>query len=278
MIGDYAFSLCKNLMSVTISGSTELIGEGAFEGCEKLVSLTIAEGVKTMEITYLKPLQNLLTLYNNAQNKRDAKAQFQLAEMLLRSKKPSAEKTAVEWLQKASKQGSADARFALGCCCETGTGVRKNCRQAVEWYKLVDDAIFDWFYTHKDPIEDAVREVIRQYDEDEEFAAALDEMIENDRQEDSFEADLAAAENGDAEAQNRLGHRYYYGRDVEMDREKAVYWYTRSAEQGYDAGIAHLAWHYETEKNYMEAAKWYGRYAKCRLDWFRARLRAARAE
>ena len=137
-----------------------------------------------MEITYAKPLQNLLTLYDHAQNKRDAKAQFQLAEMLLRLKNPSAQKTAVELLRKSSKQGYA-------------------------------------------------------------------------------------------EAQNRLGHRYYYGRDIEADCEKAVYWYTKSAEQGCEAAISHLASHYENEKNYREAVIWYGKYAKLRLDWFHARLRAS---
>lgn len=228
-----------------------------------------------MEIIYSKPLQNLLTLYDSAQNKRDAKAQFQLAQMLFRVKKPSAEKAAVELLRKSSKQGYVDARFALGYCYEIGAGVRKNYRSAVTWYRFVNDAIFDWFYTHKDPIEDAAREVIRRYDEDEDFAAVLDEIIENEQPEDSFEADFAAAKSGDAEAQNRLGYRYYYGRNVEINWEKAICWYTKSAEQGCEAGIIHLAEHYENEKNYKEAAKWYGRYAKLRLIWFHERLRTA---
>lgn len=226
-----------------------------------------------MKITYAKPLQDLLALWDAAQNKRDAKAQFQLAELFLRSKKASAEKIAVELLRKSAKQGYADARFALGYCYETGAGVRKNCRSAVTWYKLVDAAIFDWFCSHKDLLEESAREVVRRYDEDGEFAAAVDEIIENEQPEDSFEADLAAAKSGDDWAQNRLGHRYYYGRDVEIDREKAIYWYEESARQGCESAICHLASHYETEKNHAMSSKWYRQYAKIRLTWFHERLR-----
>lgn len=43
----------------------------------------------------------------------------------------------------------------------------------------------------------------------------------------------AAAEAGDAGAQNRLGVRYADGRGVEKDDEKAVAWYKKSAAQGY---------------------------------------------
>lgn len=42
----------------------------------------------------------------------------------------------------------------------------------------------------------------------------------------------AKAEAGDGEAQFKLGARYYRGRDVPLDYEKAVLWWKKSAESG----------------------------------------------
>ena len=43
----------------------------------------------------------------------------------------------------------------------------------------------------------------------------------------------AAAEQGNAEAQNRLGFNYDWGAGVPQDSERAVYWFTKAAEQGF---------------------------------------------
>ena len=48
----------------------------------------------------------------------------------------------------------------------------------------------------------------------------------------NFEELLAKAEKGDAEAQYQLGCCYYEGDGVEQNYEQAVYWWTKSAEQG----------------------------------------------
>ena len=47
-IGDYAFSGCTNLTSVTIPGNVTSIGDYAFGGCKALEELTIPEGVKKL--------------------------------------------------------------------------------------------------------------------------------------------------------------------------------------------------------------------------------------
>ena len=44
-IGDYAFSSCRELTSVTIPDSVTSLGQGAFSSCENLVSITIGNGV-----------------------------------------------------------------------------------------------------------------------------------------------------------------------------------------------------------------------------------------
>ena len=47
-IGNYAFSGCTNLISVTIPGNVTSIGKRAFGGCKALEELTIPEGVKKL--------------------------------------------------------------------------------------------------------------------------------------------------------------------------------------------------------------------------------------
>lgn len=53
-----------------------------------------------------------------------------------------------------------------------------------------------------------------------------------------FEDALKMAEQGDAEAQVRLGTMYYDGQGVTQDYKQAVNWYKKAAEQGH-AGAQH---------------------------------------
>ncbi|MCI6894181.1 MAG: PEGA domain-containing protein [Bacteroidales bacterium] len=70
---------------------------------------------------------------------------------------------------------------------------------------------------------------------------------------------------GDAAAQCDLGECYYYGKSVKKNKESAVYWYRRAADQGYaDAqnllGVCYYKGH-GVRKNYEEAVKWYRKAA-----------------
>ena len=47
-IGNYAFSACRSLTSVTISNSITTIGYSAFSGCSSLTSVTIPNSVTTI--------------------------------------------------------------------------------------------------------------------------------------------------------------------------------------------------------------------------------------
>ena len=70
-----------------------------------------------------------------------------------------------------------------------------------------------------------------------------------------------AAEQGDADAQYRLGTCYANGDGVEMNKAEAVRWYRKAAEQGNVDAQCRLGSYYTSgigvEKNEAEAAKWY---------------------
>lgn len=70
-----------------------------------------------------------------------------------------------------------------------------------------------------------------------------------------------AAENGYAKAQSLLAGRYHVGKYIEQDDAKAFYWYCKSAELGDVEGQYQLALFYEqgieVAQNYQLAKEWY---------------------
>jgi len=69
------------------------------------------------------------------------------------------------------------------------------------------------------------------------------------------------AQQGDAEAQNNLGHGYAQGQGVPQDYGEAVRWYRRAAEQGDAVAANNLGTMYDkgrgVAKDYVHAHKWY---------------------
>ena len=102
-----------------------------------------------------------------------------------------------------------------------------------------------------DPIGDAAQAAIRRYFEDEEYAEFVDELLDTEKAEtdDFFGADEEAAQSGDAEAQSRLGHRYFYGNGTQRDIVQAIYLYRESAKGGCKAAMLHLAEYYKIESS-----------------------------
>jgi|GEM_PF-6705750 len=70
-----------------------------------------------------------------------------------------------------------------------------------------------------------------------------------------------AAEQGDADAQYRLGLLYYNGAGVAKDTTQAISWLRKSAEQGNADAETTLGWMYEhgdgVAKDTKQAARWY---------------------
>lgn len=70
-----------------------------------------------------------------------------------------------------------------------------------------------------------------------------------------------AAEQGNIDAQYKLGLCYYHGNGLDKDYEKARLWYEKAAEQGNECSQINLAGIYEkgegVERDYEKAAFWY---------------------
>ena len=80
-----------------------------------------------------------------------------------------------------------------------------------------------------------------------------------------FDILLKRAEESDAEAQNELGERYYYGKKVEMNRELAFKWYMKAAKQGNPEAQFNVGWCYAkgkgTDLDDKKAFEWYKKSA-----------------
>lgn len=227
-----------------------------------------------MKVEYSDPFKNFIKIWDKAINKNDKHAQNALASFYSKLQTEAADKKAFDLYQKSAKQGYTEAMYALGKCYELGKGTRKNYYQAVQWYIRTDHNITNDLMNHPEDAADAAKTAIRRYFEDAEYAELVDELLDAAKEEtdDSFAADKEAAWNGNAEAQNRLGHRYFYAQGTERDIIQAVHWYQKSANNGCVAGMLHMAEYYEKGKRYKEAAKWYRQYAEARIKWRDKRL------
>lgn len=74
------------------------------------------------------------------------------------------------------------------------------------------------------------------------------------------------AEQGNAEAQYKLGLMYDMGKDVDQDYQKAFEWYEKSANQGLASSQSRLGSMYRYGKgvdiNHSKASRWYWRAAE----------------
>lgn len=76
-----------------------------------------------------------------------------------------------------------------------------------------------------------------------------------------FQKVLDAATSGDSDAQKKLMDIYFEGKLVPYDKEKALYWGEKSADQGNSSAMNNIACHYENEKKLGKAIYWYKKSA-----------------
>ena len=83
---------------------------------------------------------------------------------------------------------------------------------------------------------------------------------------DNIDELIEKANEGDSEAQFKLGNMYYYGQGVNQDYAKAIEWYERAAEQGNAAAQFNLGLMYDfgkgVERDYAKAIEWYEKAAE----------------
>ena len=200
------------------------------------------------------------TWFTQAAEQGYAAAQLYLGDMYKNSEAvPRNDTTAVEWYTRAAKQGHPTAQIRLGEMYESGRGVKRDYAQAMEWYTQAanPNRYNNKAYYHLGEMYYYGRGVPQDYEKALEqyqmatigtgYAPAqlrLREMYKYGRGVPKDEAKAAewyakavtnltqAAEQGDAEAQFKLGEIHELG-SVTPAPLKALEWYMKAAEQGY---------------------------------------------
>jgi TPR repeat protein len=163
---------------------------------------------------------------------------------------PTNSAAAAAWFQKAADQGFALSQKNLGALYMTGAGVPKDTQRAVSWLRRAADQ----------GLPSAL--------------AALGELASGGKTADVNGGDARrlyelAAERGDAAAANALGYSYLRGLPGEtIDHERAVYWLTFAARNGFPRAYSNLGWIYSGEwgplypRSNDEARRWFEKAAK----------------
>jgi TPR repeat protein len=196
---------------------------------------------------------------------------------------------AVKWHRKAAEQGNAVAQRNLGICYQHGNGVRKDKAEAAKWYRKAaeqGDAYAqynlgvcysdgDIVAKHPTPVD-----TIMSFP-DPIINLGLSKLGMGSGRKDAAEAVKwfrKAAEQGNADAQNKLGCCYEEGSGVKKDLAEAAKWYRKAADQGNASAQHNLGFCYNTgsgvPKNSVEAYKWHNlasaqgfRQSKVHLFW-----------
>ncbi len=252
----------------------------------------------------------------------DAESQFKLALMYQSGDGvPEDLDMAIVWFTKAAEQGQADAQCALGSiylCVEKkrdlqkaryllsqaagkdvplaqfnlgmmyydGTGVEKNNRIAVDYFKAAAKRKLDMaqynlglMYTMgicDEDEEDALQEAVEWFSKSagKNFAPAQFKLAQayaygagvKKNAKTAEELYLKAAGQGHVRAQFNLAYMYDRGAGVKTDYSKAAMFYEKAAKQGHVSAQFNLGGLYEfgvgVEKSYKNAAKWYLEAAK----------------
>lgn len=179
--------------------------------------------------------------FQKAAEQGDAKAQYNLGVCYYhgRSVAQNYEK-AVEWFQKAADAGDVEAQNILGTCYEKGIGISQDVGKACFWYATAAQSGSQVASTNLD----SLMKKLSTFTSPQE----INELEQKARQ-------------GDANAQNLLGMKYYTGDGVALDFNKAAYWFLKSAEHGNVEAQANLGSCYfygdGVDQSYEYAMQWW---------------------
>jgi TPR repeat protein len=154
---------------------------------------------------------------------------------------PKDTKLAVYWLTKSAEQGNVEARYHLGMCYYNGDGVPRDVEKAKHLITLA--------------AEDGHEDAKKALEEHKELRAS--------------KITVTPVDNNptDANEQYALGSKYLFGwQGLPKNAEKAVYWFTKAAEQGNVDAMSRLGIRYELGDGVLrdmeKANYWYAKVAE----------------
>jgi hypothetical protein len=159
--------------------------------------------------------------------------------------------SAAKWFQKAAEQGYADAQLRLGLQYYSGQGVTEDKAKGLEWIRKAAEQGYAraQFHMGHHSNDDAkavewFRKAASQGDTDAQYELNILENKEKDRKEreererkereekEVFDSLFTSAEQGDANAQYKLGVKYFSGKGAPENNIEATKWLNKAASQG----------------------------------------------
>ncbi|KAJ3097083.1 hypothetical protein HDU97_005291 [Phlyctochytrium planicorne] len=171
---------------------------------------------------------------------------------------------ALKWLNLSAAQGNTKSQILLGYCYYMGEGVEKPDYQlAMKWYKLAAEQASGSCIIL---VKELRNQIIKKQSNGSKglqnrgmpnLRTGVEKQFDH-----AFDWFTKSAEQGNAEAQHRLGDCYWYGNGVEKDFKNAAKWYLESAEQGNLNGQYGIGWCLHKGEGFRrpylhEAVKWY---------------------
>jgi uncharacterized protein len=173
----------------------------------------------------------------------DANAQFNIGLLYANGKGVRKDpKQAADWYRKAAEQGVGAAEYNLGVMYANGDGVPRDVHEAVKWLQRASD--------HGIPM-------------GREHLADLYGGNEVQNYAKSLEWHRQAASQGDPTAQFDFGLMYDLGRGVPRDYPQAMNWYRKAADQGYAPAMTNIGILYYNQegvpRDLVQAYAWFVR-------------------
>lgn len=199
-------------------------------------------------------IREAIKWFRNAAEQGHAKAQHNMGVIYYNGEGIAEDpEEAIWWYRKAAEQGLAISQLNLGTAYYEGKGVELNDEEAERWWSKAAKQrnrtarnnlkmLREWQKNHKHDVgeygqleDEDIVDTGAPYEPD----YAHENVVEQDNEE-SVKHWRTEAEQGDAFAQFELGEAYYYGKGVEQDFRKAVYWLSKANEQGHDFAYVYL--------------------------------------
>ena len=222
-----------------------------------------------MEVTIDPKLKGYLELRKKALQEFDSRAMYQLAQIYESMKGKKNKKKAYDLYAKSAQEYEAKAQFMIGLYNEKGIVVKQRIQNAITWYIKAELSATCDIADRLDTVDEMDRERLHIYQRNPEYAIERDDAAYAQPylpESATIEEIVFSAEQGDPYAQDCLGRNYCLGSNgLAEDPETAEYWHRKSAEQGCDEGVHHLAQFYKRAERYDEAVEWYRKYAELRI-------------